>query len=70
VLSVTPEHRDTVLRAAEQGGIPAAVIGKVGGERLMIELPTESSVGCRIDLPVEVLHEAWAHAVERALTPQ
>ena len=68
VLSVTPEHRDIVLRAAEQAGVPATVIGKVGGERLVIELPVESSVPCRIDLPVETLHDAWAHAVERALT--
>ena len=70
VLSVTPEHRDIVMRAAEQAGVPATVIGKVGGERLVVELPVESSVPCRIDLPVETLHDAWAHAIERALTPQ
>jgi phosphoribosylformylglycinamidine synthase len=69
VLSVTPEHRDAVLRAAEQAGVPAAVIGKVGGQRLVIELPVESGDHCRIDLPVEMLYDAWAHAVERAITP-
>jgi phosphoribosylformylglycinamidine synthase len=68
VLSVTPEHRESVLRAAEEAGVHADVIGKVGGERLAIELPVESGVRCRIDLAVEVLHDAWAHTVERALT--
>lgn len=70
VLSVTPEHRDLVMHTAEEAGVPAAVIGKVGGNRLVIELPVDSSVPCRIDLPVEALHDAWAHAVERALAPQ
>jgi phosphoribosylformylglycinamidine (FGAM) synthase-like enzyme len=69
VLSVTPEHRDIVMRAAEEAGVPAAVIGKVGGERLTIELLVESGAGYRVDHPVEVLYDVWAHAIERTLAP-
>ncbi len=68
ILSVTPEHRDAVLAAAVSHGVPAAVIGKVGGERLTIDVPAERGMSaCRVDLPVAQLFDAWACAIERML---
>ncbi len=68
ILSVTPEHRDAVLAAARSHGVPAAVIGKVGGERLTINVPAERGMpACRVDLPVDQVFDTWACAIERML---
>ena len=68
VLSVRPDVADTILNRAWDAGIPAARIGTVGGNRLVIDAEKgQWSDGCRIDLPVEQVHDRWAHAIERAL---
>ena len=65
VVSVIPEHRDAVLRIAEECGVPATPIGTVGGERLVVELATDAPDGCRIDAAIDTLYETWAYALER-----
>lgn len=70
VVSVTPEHRDAVIRIARDCGVPVSVIGTVGGERLVIEVATDSaSRACRLDAGLERLSEAWAQALERKVNP-
>ncbi len=68
VLSVSPDHRDTVLRVASESKVPAELIGTVGGDRLVIEVTAEGGrSGCRIDVPVETLYDRWTNSLERAL---
>ena len=60
-LSATPAHAQDVLAMAAAEGIPASVVGRVGGSRIRL------SVGGRavVDLAVETAEAAWATAVER-----
>ncbi len=68
VLSVSPEHREMVLRVASESNVPAEVIGTVGGDRLVIEVAGDRGMpGCKIDVPVEALYDRWANSLERAL---
>jgi phosphoribosylformylglycinamidine synthase len=53
---------DRVLAAAEEAGVPAATIGEVAGEALVLR-----SGGEVWRAPVEALREAWATALPRAL---
>ena len=68
VLSVKPEMVDQVLNRAWDSGIPAMKIGTVGGDRFVIDAEKgQWSEGCRIDLPVDQLHDRWAFSIERTL---
>jgi phosphoribosylformylglycinamidine synthase len=68
VLSVKPEMVDRVLNRAWDSGIPAMKIGMVGGDRFVIDVEKgQWSEGCRIDLPVDQLHDRWAFSIERTL---
>ncbi len=68
VLSVKPEMADQVLNRAWDSGIPAVKIGKVGGDRFVIDVEKgQWSEGCRIDLPVDQLHDRWAFSIDRTL---
>ena len=59
---------ESVLSRAAEAGVPAAKIGTVGGDRLVIESSRDKvSDGCRIDLPIDQLSDRWAHAIERAV---
>src|SRR5437899_7673667 len=69
VLSVTPAHSETVLRIAGEMGVPAEVMGTVGGFRLVIEVAADRwGPGCRIDTDLDTLHDRWAYSLERALS--
>ena len=69
VLSVKPEMVDQILNRARDSGIPAMKIGTVGGDRFVIDVEKgQWSEGCRIDLPVDELHDRWAYSIERALS--
>jgi len=69
VLSVKHTIADQVLNRAWDCGIPAMKIGRVGGDRLTIDVEKgDWSDGCRIDLPVDELYDQWAFSVERALS--
>jgi len=68
VLSVKPEMADQVLNRAWDSGIPAMKVGTVGGDRFVIEVEKgQWSEGCRIDLPVDQLHDRWVFSIERTL---
>ncbi|OGW51440.1 MAG: hypothetical protein A2V62_04125 [Nitrospirae bacterium RBG_19FT_COMBO_58_9] len=68
VLSVKSELVDQVLKRAGDAGVPAMKIGTVGGDRLVIDVEKgQWSEGCRIDLPVDQLHDRWAYSIERTL---
>jgi phosphoribosylformylglycinamidine synthase II len=67
VVSVTPVHRPTVLDHAKRFGVPAAVIGSVSGDRLVVGVGDEGSTERVIDQPVAELLDRWALSVERSL---
>jgi hypothetical protein len=53
---------DRVLKAAEEAGVPAAEIGEVGGEDLVVK-----SAGETLRASVAGLHEIWSTALPKAL---
>lgn len=68
VLSADPAAVETVLTVARELGVPAACIGTVGGERLIIEVEaTRQAPACRVDADVASLLDQWQHGIERAL---
>ncbi len=68
VLSVKPDMVDRILNRAWDSGIPAMKIGVVGGDRFVIDVEKgQWGEGCRIDLPVDQLHDRWAFSIERTL---
>jgi phosphoribosylformylglycinamidine synthase len=68
VLSVRPTHCQTVLRRAGEAGVEAAVIGTVGGERLVIDVEAgKRAGGCRIDADLQTLVDRWGNSLERLL---
>lgn len=69
VLSVTPDQRDAVLRIAQEHGVSAATIGRVGGERLTIDVQENGRSVCRVDATVAAVAESWTQALERELNP-
>ena len=67
VISVKPSQRQAVLDHAKSSGVPADVIGRVSGERLVISVRHEGTEECLIDQPVSGLLDRWAYALERSL---
>jgi phosphoribosylformylglycinamidine synthase len=71
ILSARPNVVESLLTRAAAAGVPAARIGTVGGDRLVIEVERGThSDGCRIDLPVRDVSDRWAHAIERQLSQE
>jgi phosphoribosylformylglycinamidine synthase len=68
ILSVKADVADQVLNRAWDAGIPAARIGTVGGDRLVIDVSGDDrTTGCTLDLEVRTLQDRWAFSIERAL---
>jgi phosphoribosylformylglycinamidine synthase len=68
VLSASPAHCEAVLRVAGEMGVEAAVIGTVGGGRLLIDVEAgKRTSGCRIDADLQTLNEKWSRSLERSL---
>jgi phosphoribosylformylglycinamidine synthase subunit PurL len=63
LVSFEPKAEAAVRAAAEQSGVPIAVIGRVAGDRLRIALRGRTLV----DEPVAALHDLWSTAFARAL---
>jgi phosphoribosylformylglycinamidine (FGAM) synthase-like enzyme len=63
LVSFEPKAEAAVRASAEQSGVPFAVIGKVGGDRLRIVLRGRTLV----DEPVAALRDLWSTAFARAL---
>ncbi|MBI5855994.1 MAG: phosphoribosylformylglycinamidine synthase subunit PurL [Nitrospirae bacterium] len=68
LLSVRPEQVDRVLQQAWDAGVPAAKIGTVGGDRLVMAVEGDQFVsGCRVDVDLNTLADRWGNSLERAL---
>jgi phosphoribosylformylglycinamidine synthase subunit PurL len=63
LVSFEPKAEAAVRVSAEQSGVPFAVIGKVGGDRLTISAGAKKLV----DEPVAALRDLWSTAFARAL---
>jgi phosphoribosylformylglycinamidine synthase subunit PurL len=71
ILSTRPNVVESLLSRAAAAGVPAAHIGTVGGERLVIEVERgRHSEGCRIDLPIDQVSDRWVHALEEQLSQE
>ena len=71
ILSVRPNAVGSLLTRASEAGIPAAHIGTVGGDRLVIDAERGShSEACRIDLAIEKVWDRWTHAIEERLSQE
>ncbi len=62
IVACPPANLDRVLEAAELAGVPAAEIGEVGGEDLVMK-----SGGETLRAPVADLHAIWTTALPKAL---
>jgi phosphoribosylformylglycinamidine synthase subunit PurL len=62
IIAVPRAEVETVLREAEEQGVPAFHVGEVGGDRLIVE-----AQGDRLDAAVNDLQRRWATALPRAL---
>jgi phosphoribosylformylglycinamidine synthase II len=77
VVSVAPGDWDALAALATEAGVPLCVLGETGGDRLRIRLMGQGSPGAAedrgvgvaddLDEPLDVLHDAWAHGLPRAL---
>jgi phosphoribosylformylglycinamidine synthase subunit PurL len=68
ILSAKPDVVESLLSRATGAGIPAARVGTVGGNRLIVEVERgRFTQGCRIDLPIQEVWDRWARALEELL---
>jgi phosphoribosylformylglycinamidine synthase II len=65
IVSVAPEHADELVALAQREGVPAAVIGRVGGDRIRIAIDGRQVV----DEPLAAAEEIWATAIGRYFEP-
>jgi len=61
VISAAPESVSVVLARAASAGVPAAVVGRVGGTAIRIAVGGTDA----IDVPVDECERAWSTAIER-----
>jgi len=61
IVSVRAADRPALMELAASGGVPANLIGKTGGSRLVLRIGGRTA----IDLPVETAERAWATAISR-----
>jgi phosphoribosylformylglycinamidine synthase len=62
VVTCAPLDAVKVIERAKLLGVPAVLIGKVGGDRLIIK-----TSGGEFGVPVGELHDAWWNAISRAM---
>ncbi|MDF0644704.1 MAG: phosphoribosylformylglycinamidine synthase subunit PurL [Nitrospira sp.] len=70
VLSAKAGTREAVLEQARQRGVPAEVIGTVGGGRLVAYLRDAHSTTKTIDVEVSALYDSWANSLARTLAQE
>ena len=70
VLSAKRANRQIILDQAGRLGVPAEIIGAVGGKQFVIYLGEERSTTKTVDVPVSTLHERWADSLERTLAQE
>ncbi len=59
VLSVKAEHKEVIIRTAQNHGVPIYQIGNVGGERLLF--------GDKINLAVDEMKKIFQTAIPRRM---
>jgi phosphoribosylformylglycinamidine synthase len=62
VITCAPRDAHKVVERAKLMGVPAAAIGKVGGQELVLKTPAGE-----FKTPVAGLHDAWWNAIARAM---
>jgi phosphoribosylformylglycinamidine synthase len=77
VVSVRPRDVGRLIALAAEHALPIEEIGRVGGERLIVDLAGAGATGAAeergsrvadsIDVPLTVLRHAWEHGLPRAL---
>jgi phosphoribosylformylglycinamidine synthase len=77
VVTARPAHAAALALLARQHGLPVETIGSVGGDRLVIEATSATSMGAAeergsrvadtLDVPLRDLRHAWEHGLSRAL---
>jgi len=77
IVAVAPRHVPALELLARQYGLPAAVLGSTGGDRLEIELAGSGATGAAegrgtrvadaVDVPIADLQHAWEQGLARAL---
>ncbi len=68
ILSVKPEYVEQTMRTTSGMGVPAANLGMVKGDRLVIGIVGEHHLAAVIDLDLGVIFDHWADSLERRLT--
>jgi phosphoribosylformylglycinamidine synthase len=61
VVTVRPEQVDALLKAAAELGVPAARIGRTGGDRISIAVDGVVAIDC----PVQEAEQTWSSALAR-----
>jgi len=70
VVSAKPAQRQAILEQAQQMGVPAGVVGAVGGVSLVIYVGDERSTTKTVDLPVATIADRWGLSLERRLSQE
>ena len=70
IVSAKPAQRQAILEQAQRMGVPAVVIGAVGGASLVIYLGDEQSTTKTIDLSVATIADRWGCSLERRLSQE
>jgi phosphoribosylformylglycinamidine synthase len=66
IVSVAPSKADALLRLASAAKVPAAIIGRVGGERVRLSVEGRMVIDERRD----ELERLWATAIDRYFEPR
>jgi phosphoribosylformylglycinamidine synthase len=77
VVTCRPRYRHALALLARQHGLPVEEVGRVGGDRLIVELAGSGATGAAeergsrvadaVDVPLSDLRHAWEHGLERSL---
>jgi phosphoribosylformylglycinamidine synthase len=70
LVSAKPAQRQAILEQAQRLGVPAGVVGAVGGASLVIYVGDERSTTKTIDLPVATIADYWGLSLERRLSQE
>jgi len=65
LVTVAPAEKEAAMKMLNDSGVPATVIGVVGGERLRI-----AGAGAALEWRVADIYDDWFYAIERALGRQ
>ncbi|MGH7254243.1 MAG: phosphoribosylformylglycinamidine synthase subunit PurL, partial [Nitrospirales bacterium] len=68
IVSMDPSQVDSALRLAQEHGVPATKIGRVGGSQFVVNVAADAGgAACRIDADVARLSEVWTTGLERVI---